>query len=97
MSVLPTFSEDTIAMILITNIVTNKVAKGYIHLEIALAVWIQQKSLIGHSYGYHLTCSYDEILYFRTSVAVWSANRQTDDVISHKFSNKRRLFLLQYQ
>ena len=69
---------------LIRNIVTNIVAKRYTPHQIALAVLIQQKSFIGHLYGYHVTCFYDKLLRFRTSVDVWSANRQTDDVIRHR-------------
>ena len=38
------FSEDSLGMILIRNIVTNIVAKRYTPLQIALAVLIQQNS-----------------------------------------------------
>lgn len=44
----PTFPEDSPAMILIGIIVTNIIANRYTPLQIALAILIQQKSLIKH-------------------------------------------------
>ena len=43
----------------------------------------QKKSTIEHLYDYRVTCSYDELVRFRTSAAAWTANRQTGDIIGH--------------
>ena len=79
----PSLTEHSLPAILLGNIITSIVAKRYTNLQIALAIMAQKKSTIEHLYDYRVTCSYDELVRFRTSAAAWTANRQTGDIIGH--------------
>ena len=78
----PHLTELSLPTILMGNLVTSIVANRYTNLQIGLAVLVERKAIVDHLYDYCITCSYDE-LRFRTSAAVWTANRRTYDIICH--------------
>ena len=78
----PHLTELSLPTILMGNLITSIVANRYTNLQIGLAVLVERKAIVDHLYDYCITCSYDE-LRFRTSAAVWTANRRTYDIICH--------------
>ena len=79
----PQLTELSLPSLLVGNLITSVVAKRYTSLQIALAILVERKALVDHLYDYRITCSYDELLRFRTSAAVWTVNRRTYDIIAH--------------
>ncbi len=55
-------------------------------LQVSLAILVQAKQLVNQLHDYDVVCSYDELVRFRTSAAVWSANKQSYGVLSHYFN-----------
>ena len=80
----PYLTELSLPTILMGNLITSIVANRYTNLQIGLAVLVERKAIVDHLYDYRITCSYDELLWFRTSAAVWTANRRTYGIICHR-------------
>ncbi len=66
--------------------ITGFVSNRYTSLQVSLAILVQAKQLVNQLHDYDVVCSYDELVRFRTSAAVWSANKQSCGVLSH-YSN----------
>ena len=79
----PHLSELSLPSLLVGNLVTSSVANRYTSLQVALAILVERSALIDHLYDYGITCSYNELLRFRTSAALWTVNRRTYDIIAH--------------
>ena len=66
--------DSTPPALLIGNIITSVVRNKSTDLQIALGVLLRDyKSILGYSYDYGITCSYDEIRRFKKSAAVAAA------------------------
>ena len=62
--------NHTMPVALIGSIITNIVTNQSTTLQIALAVVINRKSLIKQLYNFRVTCSYVEVLHFKSSATV---------------------------
>jgi hypothetical protein len=66
--------ENTPPALLIGNIITSVLRNRPTDLQIALGVLLRDyKTILGYTYDYGITCSYDEILRFKKSAAVIAA------------------------
>ncbi|PIK51924.1 hypothetical protein BSL78_11179 [Apostichopus japonicus] len=63
--------DTTLPALLIANIITDVITNNPTPLQVALGVLLgDSKKVVGHMYDYRITCSYDELLRFKTSAAV---------------------------
>jgi len=69
LSKLSTKLNHTLPAALIGNIVTNVISGRFTTLQIALAIVLNRKGLIEQLYDILVLCSYDEVLWFKPSVA----------------------------
>lgn len=65
--------DGTIGACLIGNMISSTVTHTPTALQIALGVTIREKYFINTLYDFLVTCSYDEVLRFKTSAAVHAA------------------------
>ena len=67
--------DNTPPALLIGNIITSVLRHRPTDLQIALGVLLRDyKTILGYTYDYGITCSYDEILRFKKSAAVIASN-----------------------
>lgn len=66
--------DHTLPAALIANIVTNVISGRFTPLQIALGVVLNRKGLIEQFYDFLVSCSYDEVLRFKTSAAAAAVN-----------------------
>ena len=69
LSKLSTKLNHTLPAALIGNIVTNVISGRFTTLQIVLAIVLNRKGLIEQLYDILVLCSYDEVLWFKPSVA----------------------------
>jgi len=62
---------------LIGNIITNAITHNITTLQTALGVATREKYLINMLYDFRVTCSYDEVLRFKSSAARHAAQEST--------------------
>lgn len=71
---LSTKLDNTLPAILIGNIITSVLRNKPTDLQIALGVLLRDyKTILGYTYDFGITCSYDEVLRFKKSAAVIAA------------------------
>ena len=72
----PKFDNESLAIILIGNIITGAVCSQTTDLQVALGIIMRRnKLLITELYKYSVCCSYDEVCLFRYSAAVHAAQK----------------------
>jgi len=69
LSKLSTKLNHTLHAALIGNIVTNVISGRFTTLQIALGIVLHRKGLIEQLYDFLVSCCYDEVLWFKPSVA----------------------------
>ena len=80
---LSTKLENTPPALLIGNIITGVLRNKPTDLQISLGVLLRDyKSILGYTYDYGMTCSYDEVLRFKKSAAVAAAKKPSVHGIS---------------
>ena len=75
------FANDSLAAILIGNIITSRVANRTTNLLVALGLMVREKKVIKHLYDYGVVCSYDEVKRFQTSAAVAANERSKGNML----------------
>ena len=74
MSLLATLSAKlnrTLPALLISNVITDVITNYPTPLQVALGILLRDsKAVVNHMYDYRITCSYDELLRFKSSAAV---------------------------
>ena len=74
LALISTKLENTPPALPIGNIITSVLRNRPTDLQIALGVLLRDyKTILGYTYDYGITCSYDEILRFKMSAAVVAA------------------------
>lgn len=66
--------DHTLPAALFGNIFTNVISGRFTTLQIALGVVLNRKGLIEQFYDFLVSCSYDEVLRFKTSAAAAAVN-----------------------
>ena len=73
----------TLPALLIANIITNVLRNSPTPLQVALGILLRDsKAVISHMYDYRVTCSYDEVLRFKSSAAVAASTNPANQGIS---------------
>ncbi len=65
--------DGSLGALLIGNMITSVITHKPTTLQIALGVVLQEKHLINTFYDYLVTCSYDEVLRFKSSAAKYTS------------------------
>ena len=66
----PSLNTDSLTSLLIGNMVTSVLGHLPTPLQIALGALMHRKKIIQHMYGYNVTCSYDELRWYKKYSAV---------------------------
>ncbi len=62
--------DKSLPALLIANIITNVITNNSTPLQMALGILLRDsKKIVSHLYDYRITCSYDELLRFKSSAA----------------------------
>ena len=83
LAALSTRLDRTLTAPLIANIITNVLRNSPTPLQVALGILLtDSKTVISHMYDYRVTCSYDEVLLFKSSTAVVASTHPANQGIS---------------
>ena len=75
--------DRTLPALLIANIITSVLRNSPTPLQVALGILLRDsKAVISHMYDYRVTCSYDEVLRFKSSAAVAASTNPANQGIS---------------
>ncbi|KAJ8021891.1 hypothetical protein HOLleu_39220 [Holothuria leucospilota] len=70
LATLSTKLDETLPALLIASVITDVLTNYPTPLQVALGVLLgDSKSIVGHMYDYRITCSYNELLRFKSSAA----------------------------
>jgi len=87
LSKLSTKLNHTLPVALIGNIVTNVISGRFTTLQIAVSIVLNRKGLIEQLYDFLVFCSYDEVLWFKPSVAAAAvSNASLEERVSIEFN-----------
>ena len=76
-------SKDSLPAILLGNVITSVVTNRWTDLQVSLAVMVRSKQTVQHLSDYSVVCSYDELLRFRYSAAVFASTLKSQAILQH--------------
>ena len=79
----PTKLDDSLPAILLGNVITSIVKKRWTDLQVGLAVMVRNKQAVEHLSDYGVVCTYNELLRFRFSAAVFASSLSSQAVLHH--------------